>query len=219
MRNVIIKDTKINKDELLHLLDEYADFIEKHTGIVPEFYVEQRDFTQVPTVVDSDGDMKPTQAYIQMLCDDVRSRYGNDGTDNVVMLVHEDNFLYKGIWGQNWSFQHGTYSFQLCRWDKDNTANSFGTLNHEIMHSFDAVIKRETGKDINILFDGDWDGQVVHGKGKWEYVRYQENTKALKKIAVPLKEAYNIRKERHLAPYKAVQLRIINLLRSILGNR
>lgn len=206
MRTVVIKDTKIPKDELLAMLDSYSEFIEKNTGIVPVFWVEQRDFSQVPTVVESDGDMKPTTAYMQRLCDDVHRRYGNDGTDNVTMLVHEDNFLYKGIWGQNWSYLFHTYSFQLCRWDKDNVANSFGTMNHELMHSFDAVVLKETGFDLNILgLAPSYDKYIVHGgrpdkenTTEWKYVRYQENTRALKTIAPYLARAYKARKDRHL---------------------
>ena len=60
MRAVIKLDNKIDKDEALALLDEYAEFIEKHTGIVCEWYVERHDFSYVPTTPDSDGDLKPT---------------------------------------------------------------------------------------------------------------------------------------------------------------
>lgn len=214
MRNVVIKDTKIDKNELLALLDEYSEFIEKNTGIVPEFYVEQRDFSQVPTTPDSDGDLKPTYAYRQALAKDVHSRYGDYGTDNIIMLVHEDNFLFKGIWGVNYSYSHFKYCFQLCRWDKDNPANSFGTLYHEQMHSFDAVILKETGINIAPEFGYDWDVQVVHGKGNWDYIRYQENTKALKKIAPRLKAAYKVRKDKHLKTI-SLMTQVVKLLSTL----
>ena len=231
MRSVILLDTKIDKDEALALLDEYGEFIEEHAGIQPEFWVERRDFSQVPTVVDVDGDMKPSSQYISTLVDDVHSRYGDDGTDNVVMWVHEDNFLYKGIWGQNWSYVFKTYSFQLCRWDKDNPANTFGTLFHEQMHSFDKLIKEETGFEIDTLFKGvkcfaDWDTSWVHGnrnqvcKGDFEYIGRRtgkENAKALETIAIHLKDAYTIRKSRHFTPVRAAQWKLIEALSTFLA--
>ena len=216
MRTVVKLDLKIDKDEALALLDEYSDFIEQHTGIKCEWYVERHDFSVVPTTPDSDGDLKPTYAYRQALTKDVYDRYGDYGCDNIVMWVHEDNFLFKGVWGVNWSNSHFKYSLQLCRWDKDNSANSFGTLYHEQMHSFDAVIKRELGIDIEPEFGGDWDSQVVHGKGKWDYVRYKENTVALMQIADRLKRAYAIRKDRHLKKIGLMK-QIVALLSTLVG--
>ena len=204
MRTLIQLDLKIDKDECLALLDDYADFIKEHTGIECEFYVERKDFSQVPTHVESDGDIKPTPTFRTALMKDVHNRYRDYGTDNVVMWVYEDNFLYKGIWGQNWSYLYHKYSLQLCRWDKDNPANTFGTLNHEIMHSFDAVVLKETGVDLNKILGLDYDKFIVHGgrpdkekTTEWKYVRYQENTKALKIIAPYLRQAYAVRKEKH----------------------
>ena len=199
MRTVAIIDLKIDKDEALALLDDYSEFIEKHTGVVCEWYVERRDFSSVPTSPDNDGDLKPTYAYRQALARDVHDRYGDYGADNIVMWVHEDNFLFKGIWGVNYSYSHFKYCFQLCRWDKDNPANTFGTLYHEQAHSFDAVIEKETGVDIRPLLKvGDYDRDIVHGASdKWDYIRYQENTGALKKMAGALQKAYKVRKDKH----------------------
>ena len=200
MRTLIQLDLKIDKDEALALLDDYADFIEEHTGIECTWYVERRDFSQVPTKVDPDGDIKPTDQYRKALEADVHKRYKDYGTDNIVMWVHEDNFLYKGIWGQNFSYQFNKYSFQLCRWDKDNDANTFGTLNHEIAHSFDRLVLEELQIDVNKLFGFDWDQIAVHGKGQWEYIGRKtgrENTESLKKIALYIKSAYQVRKEKH----------------------
>jgi len=204
MRTLIQLDLKIDKDEALALLDDYADFIKTHTGIECEFYVERKDFSQVSTHVESDGDIKPTPAYRTALMKDVHNRYRDYGTDNVVMWVHEDNFLYKGIWGQNWSYLYHKYSLQLSRWDKRNPANTFGTLNHEIMHSFDAVVSKELGIDLNKILGLEYDKFIVHGgrpdkvnTTEWKYVRYQENTKALQIIAPYLRQAYAVRKEKH----------------------
>ena len=223
MRTVVVKDTKIPKDELLAMLDDYSDFMEEHTGIKPVFWVEQRDFSSVPTKVDDDGDMKPTNDYLKALSKDVESRYGEAGTDNVVMLVHEDNFLYRGIWGQNWSFSLGSYSLQLCRWDRDNVVNSFGTLYHEQSHSFDAVVKKETGIDINKTLGFDWDRQV-HGKDGWDYIGRisgRENTKALKQVAPYLKKAYKVREERHMKKIGLMEqiVKIVSTLISLLQKK
>jgi len=217
MRSVILIDTKIDKDEALALLDDFSEFFEEHTGIKHEFWVERRDFSQVPTMVESDGDLKPTHAYRKALNADVHKRYKDYGTDNVIMWVHEDNFLYKGIWGQNWSGIYYKHSFQLCRWDKDNTANSFGTLYHELMHSFDWVVKSELGTDVNKLFGYDWDAGAVHGDGKWDYIGRKtgrENTKALKQISPYLLAAFNSRKEKHKA-YFSLQFQIVELLTTL----
>lgn len=224
MRTIIIKDTKIPKDELLALLDDYSDFWEGLIQLRPDFIVEQRDFSQVPTVVEPDGDLKPTPAFRKALCDDVRKRYGDYGVDNIVMLVHEDNFLYRGIWGQNWSYIYGTYSFQLARWDKDNAANSFGTLYHEQLHPIDALVKNEIGVDINPMFHGSWDKFSVHGgrpdevgKYGYEYVRYQENTDAVKKVGHLIKAAYLQRQVKHKQQRLALLLKLRDLASKLLG--
>ena len=217
MRTVVLLDTKIDKDEALALLDEYSDFIKKHTDIDCTWWVERHDFSSVPTVPDEDGDLKPTREYRKELQSNVHNRYGDYGTDNILWWVHEDNFLFKGIWGTNWSYNFYPYSLHLCRWDKDNPANTFGTLYHEQMHSFDMVIRKELGIEINEEFI-DWDSRVVHGNGPWDYIRYQENTKALEVIASRLKQAYDKRKETYLAPFKRVQKMIINILKRIISN-
>ena len=200
MRTLIQLDLKIDKDECLALLDDYADFIKEHTGIECEFYVERKDFSQVPTHVESDGDIKPTPAYRTALMKDVHNRYRDYGTDNVVMWVHEDNFLYKGIWGQNWSYIYHKFSLQLCRWDKDNSANTFGTLYHEQMHSFDRLVLEELNIDVNKLFGYDWDAGAVHGAGDWDYIGRRtgrENVPALKQIAPYVVSALAKRKGKH----------------------
>ena len=224
MRTVVKLSSRINKDEALALLDEYSEFIEDHTGIKCEWYLEQHDFSYIPTVPDADGDLKPTYEYRKNLLEEVHSRYGDNGTDNVVLWIHEDEFFLKGIWGVNYSINKGnSYSLQICRWDKDNSANSFGTLYHEQMHSFDAVIKRELGIDIEPEFGGDWDKFAVHGGRpdevgvyKWDYVRYKENTVALMQIADRLKRAYAIRKDRHLKKIGLMK-QLVALLSTLVG--
>ena len=200
MRTLIQLDLKIDKDEALALLDDYADFIKEHTGIECEFYVERKDFSQVPTSPDSDGDLKPTRAYMKALEKEVHDRYRDYGTDNIIMWVHEDNFLFRGIWGSNFSYFYHKYSTQLCRWDKDNSANTFGTLYHEQMHSFDRLVLEELKIDVNKLFGYDWDAGAVHGAGDWDYIGRRtgrENTEALKQIAPYVMSALKKRKAKH----------------------
>ena len=223
MRTVVLLDLKIEKDQALYLLNEYGYFIYEHTGIECEWYVERRDFSVVPTYNDGKGNLLPTEKYRKELLKDVHSRYHDNGTDNVVMWVHEDNFLFKGIWGINYSGRQGySYSLQLCRWDKDNTANSFGTLYHEQMHSFDWVILNELGVDVTKLFGMDWDKFIVHGgrpdkvgTTEWEYINYQQNTEALERIKPYLKTAFAKRKKAHEA-YMDKQKQTISLLSTII---
>ena len=223
MRTVVLKDHLIDKDECLALLDEYSKFIEKHTGIKCEWYVEGYDFSRVPTVPDSDGDLKPTREYRKSLETDVHNRYGDYGVDNIVMWVHEKNFVFKGVWGTNWSYNFYKYSFQLCRWDKDNPANSFGTLYHEQAHSFDAVCMKEIGFDVrNTLGVLDYDRDVVHGKSEsWDYIRYQENTLALNLIAPYLTKAYQSRKDKHLKKIGLMEqlIKLLSTLVDLLSRR
>jgi len=200
MRTLVKLDLKIDKDEALALLDDYADFIKEHTGIECEFYVERKDFSQVPTSPDSDGDLKPTRAYMKALEKEVHDRYRDYGTDNIIMWVHEDNFLFRGIWGSNFSYFYHKYSTQLCRWDKDNSANTFGTLYHEQMHSFDRLVLEELKIDVNKLFGYDWDAGAVHGAGDWDYIGRRtgrENTEALKQIAPYVMSALKKRRAKH----------------------
>lgn len=220
MRNVVFLDTKIDKDEALALLDDYAEFIEENSGVKPIFWLQRKDFSSVPTSPDSDGDLKPTRQYRQTLANEVYSQYGTYGTDNIIMWVHEDNFLFKGIWGVNYAYSHYKYCFQLCRWDKDNPANTFGTLFHEQMHSFDAVVKYETGFNVDTLFNFHWDS-IVHGAGQWEYIGRRtgrENTDALQAIRSHLQRAYKNRLDKHFAPLRTVQMRIITQLRLLIKN-
>lgn len=223
MRFVILKDEKIPKDELLAVLDEYGEFIEESTGIEPVFWVEQRNFTYVPTSPDADGDLKPTFEYRQSLAKEVHDRYGDYGTDYVVMMVHEDNFLFKGVWGTAWAYVHFKYNFLLCRYDKDNPVNTFNTLFHEGEHSHDTLIQKELGIDINPLIADhfglpsfSYDKDYVHGASPlFAYIGkkgYQRDARMLKFLAPYLQKAFANRKEKYYEPYKVVMRQVIAFL-------
>ena len=227
MRFVVKLDTKIDKDEALAMLDQYAEFIEEATGIKCEFFVERHDFSFVPTTPDNDGDLKPTYKYRQDLCKEVHDRYGDYGTDTVLMWVHEDNFLFKGVWGTAWSYTHFKYNLLLCRWDKDNDVNTFNTLFHEGEHPHDTTIKKELGIDIEPLIANhfkvesfNYDKDYVHGNSDlFKYIGkrgYERDPRMLQFLAPYIKSAYQKRKEKHFEPVKKVQWSIIKYLQSLL---
>ena len=161
------------------------------------------DYSDYPTYVDSDGDIRPTDAYLQSLTDKAVKRNGDFGYDFIMVMVHEDNWKSdtdhtKGIWGTNYSYVFGKQCLDYCRWDRDNRANTFGTAYHERMHSMDAIIKQELGIDIApILKVPKYDAYIVHGAGDWEYIRYQENIEALAVMKPYLQEAFKKRKAKH----------------------
>lgn len=227
MRTVVKLDLKIDKDEALAILDEYAEFIEEHTGIECEWYVERHDFSYVPTTPDADGDLKPTFAYRQALAKEVHDRYGDYGTDNIIMWVHEDNFLFKGVWGVAWSYGHFKYNLLLCRWDKDNDVNTFNTLFHEGEHPHDTTIKKELGIDINPLIAEhfgvptfSYDKDYVHGNSPlFNYIGragYKRDDRMLKFLAPYLKEAYAKRKEKHEKKLDLMK-QVVVLLSTLVG--
>jgi len=226
MRFLILKDTKISYEQLAKLELEFNAFIFKHTGLTPVFYVQEEDFSRVPTEADSDGDLKPTKAYVTALTNKVHVNYGNWGTDSVVMLVHRDNWIFKGIWGTNWSNIYRTYHVHLVRFDNLNVNNSLGTLYHEWMHSLDALVLTHAGFDVTKLFGMPYDKFIVHGgrpekenTTEWKYIKWKDNSKAMELMAPYLKTAYARRKEMYLEPYRKVQLQVIDWLRGLLNKK
>jgi len=223
MKILAIIDNKIDKDEALALLDDYGDFYKTKFDIDASFLVERKDFSSVPTQPDAQGDLKPTEAYRKALETDVHNRYGDYGVDRILMWVHEDNFLYKGVWGTAWAYNFFKYSFELCRWDKKNDTNTFNTLFHEGAHPVDTLIKKELNIDINpiikdwILKNGsqtdknyvmnvgfNWDRDFVHGAlpsapyiGERGYTRSDKDIAIMKVIAPQMKQAYLERQKKH----------------------
>lgn len=199
MKILILKDKKIREDHITKIRDEFAAFIKKWTGIGITYITEEFDFSRYPTVTEKDGDQHLTDEYLKKLTDDVFAKHGNL-IDHVVAHIHRDNWRMAGIWGTNYSNIFRGYQLHICRFDSRNLANAFGTLYHEIMHSFDVFIKTYTGGDINKLLGVPWDKFIVHGgrpdaegSTEWKYIRHQDNTKALKAIAPHLKLAYEKR--------------------------
>lgn len=223
MRAVILKDRDIPQDQLDQVLTDFTDFINEHTELTPRFFIEETNYNFYATYIDSDGDIRPTHTYLKAKTDEVFNKYGRYGTDHVFLLIHEDNWLSdtettKGIWGTNYSNIYHGYQVHYCRWDRDNIANSFGTMYHEMHHSFDALIGGMLDQDVNKLINvSNWDRDITHG-GKnppWQYIRYRENTEALKFIAPLLKDAYQKRRDLYYLPVTLLD-RAIVLLQQLL---
>ena len=217
MRLTILKDKKITDDQLDRLRSDFMSMF----PIRPTFFEHERDFSYYPTYPDSDGDLRPTNQFLVDETDFVHSKYGLWGTDHVFIFIHEDNWRSsgknsltprikeellkehgyikdKGIWGTNYSNIYHGYQVHYCRYDKDNPANALGTFYHEVMHSFDALIKTETGTNIAPLIPvADWDRSVVHGQdSRYEYIRYKENIEVVDYIKPYLLKSYANRKAR-----------------------
>lgn len=228
MRTIIYRDKKIKETEYRKLLDEYTAFLEQF-GLKPTFWTVEKDYTDYPTILDTDGDDVLRPNFLQDIAKDVTTKYGEYGTDNVITLIHEDNWKSgktanrRGIWGTNYSYKYGKYHIQYCRFAKGNIANSFGTINHEIDHTFDALVKVEIGLDINpILGVTDYDKYTTHGgkpgdeaRAYHGYIRHKENEEKLKVIAPYLIAAYEKRLEKHIDAIKGKKLTIIGLLEKL----
>lgn len=210
MRHVIFLDSKIPQRQYKAWEKADAEFWEEF-GLTNKYWVIRKDFSTYPTFIDEDGDVRPTASYLRALSEEVFADYKEYGTDFIIMLVHEDNWrsagpLFdqlraeaslppkRGIWGSNFSNVFRSYHLQYCRWDKDNTANVFGTMYHERAHAFDVLIKTETGKDVNeVIGTKHYDREFVHGEGdRFDYIgrtNGRENTLYLAKFAPLLRDA------------------------------
>lgn len=225
MRTVLYKDKEIPQDEYEKLISDYSRFIKTNTGITPTFWTVDYDFSDYPTILDTDGDDVMRPNFLQKIADEVKTKYSDYGTDHIITLIHEDNWKSgrtpsrKGIWGTNYSYKYNNFHVQYCRWDKNNLANTFGTINHEQDHTYDALIKVEVGIDINpILGVSKYDAEVTHGGNpNYTYIRYQENAAKLKVIAPYLIAAYAKREEKHREYTKGLQNTVISLLERLVA--
>ncbi len=244
MRILFLHDEKIKSSELEKLQKEFTELMRKNAGIKPEYRAQRENYTTYPTYIDSDGDVRPTNAYLKSVAD---RTYKNvrDTVDHIVVLIHEDNWrssgplfddirkaaglpVKKGIWGTNYSFAFRNYQLHYCRWDRDNQANALGTLWHEISHSFDAFIKTYANFDIRTLFPGmtSWDAGMTHGGCcGFSYIGRRtgrENLDALQKIAPYLRQSYEQRHRLADKEYDAiveVMKKIAVLYRSLLNKK
>ena len=108
MRHIILLDNKISENEYKKWVVEDTEFWKKHLDITTIYEVIRTDYSDYPTYIDADKDIRPTHAYLQELNDMVVKKYGEFGFDFVMVMVHEDNWMSdtdftKGIWGTNYS--------------------------------------------------------------------------------------------------------------------
>ena len=223
MRHVILKDIKITTEALEAWKVEDIAFWKKYIGVTPTYEVIDTDYTTYPTYIDEDGDIRPTYEYLQKKTNEVVKKFGEFGTDFIMVMVHEDNWksdtdFTKGIWGTNYSYIFGKQCLEYCRWDKDNTANTFGTAYHERHHSFDALISVETGVNIEpILNVKGYDKSITHGGAlPWKYIRHKENLDSLKTMKPHLQEVFRIRKEKHDKVITGLMETIVSLATQLL---
>lgn len=216
MRHIILLDTKVKEADYEKWKSEDIAFWEEHLGITPEYTMIRQDYSSYPTYIDSEGDIRPTEAYLRSLNDPLVKKYGDFGYDFVMVMIHKDNWLSspnrKGIWGTNYSFIFGKQCLEYSRWDT-KLANTFGTAYHERHHSFDAMIKVETGVDINPLLKvSRYDAEITHGGTlPWKYIRYKENLASLATMKPYLVKAFAERKRKHEEVQKGLMETIIKL--------
>jgi len=227
MKHFVYRDTRIYKKDYDEMIEEYQKFHRETSGLELTFVTVDYDFSDYPTVKDTDGLQRPTDAFLREMYKKVETKYGKYGMDHVKLFIHEDNWKSDpagadGIWGTSWSYVHGNGNLCYNRWDKDNAANSFGTMNHEDDHSYDSIIKTEIGIDVNkILGITNYDKQTTHGGRELKpayhgYIRYKENADKLKKLSPYLKAAYAKRLERHEESIKVQKRTIISLLEKMI---
>lgn len=226
MKILVLRDKDISSEQLEFVTTDLSQFYKTYLEIEPTWHFESRDYTNYPTHVDEDADIRPTDAWLRTSMQDVYSRWA-ENIDHVIILIHEDNWKSapangRKIWGTNYSNIYSGYQVHYCRWDKDNLANSVGTMYHEMHHSFDALCATYANVDIRPLIDvTNWDRSVTHGgKKPWRYIRHKENEKALQQIKEPMAIAY---KQRDLIHKKktliALLQRLVVLLRAKLNQK
>lgn len=222
MRHVIILDEKISNSEFGSWRSEDRQFFNTHLGVGPTYEAMRFDYTNYPTYIDAESDTRPTEKFLQSLANMVTSKYGESGFafDFIKVMIHEDNWpkrknpkTGKSIWGTNYSYTFGNFCLEYVRWDKDNPANTFGVAYHERHHSFDAIIKIETGIDIRpYLGVSNYDHEITHGNSPdWSYIRHKENVESLKIMAPFLQKAFLVRQQKHRAVLDNQTMTLIRL--------
>ena len=216
MRLAILLDNLVTDKEYFAWVEEDRSFWKEFVGIDPTYTLIRTDYTTYPYYFDSDGDVRPTQEYLKSLNDQAVAKLGEFGFDFTMVMVHEDNWQSagpkfdsiqrtrttpkkKGIWGTNYSYVFGKQCLEYCRWDRDNSANTFGTAYHERHHSFYAIIKQELSIDIQpILGVKKYDYEITHGNNSnWEYIRHKENTDSLDIMKPYLLKSFSNREQHH----------------------
>ena len=225
MNILILADNKINESQLKQVKAEVALIYKKNTDIKLNYVEEWRDLSNVPKEWYTSTDEGIKKSFIAETTKEIYSRY-KDRLDQVVFLIHRDNWNLTGVWGWNLSKIYNGYSIQQCRFDNRNLNNSIGTLYHEFMHDHDSFIYTFLGTKIeNKVLVKDWDDDVVHG-GKyskttygWDYIRYNENQPALELIGDDLKSAIAKKRSAYAGKEKELLQMAVILLRQLIAER
>lgn len=193
--NILIrKDIAISQPQLDRVLAELSRFYTENAGVKIKWIIESHDYKGMEKSTAAGIFDTLSERYMRTQCADIYRRH-QEAIDHVIFLIHKNNWDFEGVWGENFSNHFSGYQTQVCRYDNDNTANSFGTIYHEMHHSHDAFIYKYTGKNIDQFLGYDWDDNVTHGGGKeWQYIRYQENRQSLVYISHMLQEAIDKRR-------------------------
>jgi len=212
MRTLILKDKDIRDDELDSLIHNISSFYVKslpYQMSLIDYTVEEKDYSSISYENYYDGYYGISESVISAEMARINYEYGSK-FDQVVYLIHEDKWLpaseelqeeagitgaSDNLWGWNLSYAYQGYECQQVRWDSENPANTFGTLNHEHTHSFDSYIYRKLGTVIEkSLGIKDFDKEVVHGKGDdYTYIGRKdgrENGEVLGKLEKQLETAW-----------------------------
>lgn len=218
MKILILKDKDISKASLNPVLNEVADIYQRNAGITISWFIEEHDFTDHPIEEYRPGDPGIAKPYLKEHAEKVYTNW-REGVDLVVFMPHQSHWKLGHIWGWNISNVYSGYEIEQVRFDAKNSANTIGTLYHEIMHSHDSFIYRYTGINVDPLLPvNDWDADVVHGGGqKWDYIRHKENQEALAAIRTPLKDAFMKRRSMYDDTLKITLMkRIIQLAEQVI---
>lgn len=234
MRTLILKDKDIKDNELDSLIHNISSFYVKslpYKMSLIDYTVEEKDMSSLPYTEYQKGYYGISKSVISAEMARINHKHGSK-FDQVVYLVHEDKWLpasqelqdeagidgKTNLWGWNLSYAYQGYECQQVRWDSDNPANTFGTLNHEHSHSFDSYIYRKLGTVIEkSLGIKDWDKEVVHGKGEnYTYIGKRdgrENEEVLGKLEKQLETAWAKARLQHELEQKPTQ----ELIKSVNG--
>jgi hypothetical protein len=187
------------------------------------WHTEEQDFTTYPKEIYYGTFEGIDRKWLATRCADIYKRWAEE-VDQVVFLVHSDNWNLNGVWGWNMSYGYSGYGVQQVRFadvenhtTARNVRNSAGTLYHELHHDHDAFIFNYTGKRVEeVVKVKNWDDEVTHGESTaWAYIRtVNDNTASIKAIAPLLREA--LAKRRAIFDTKVGRLRrIVQLLEQV----
>lgn len=221
MRILILRDEKINDEQLDSVLAEFSQIFKDNANITPEITKEYVSYRDQRGSQRAGFDALP-YGFVKWHVDRIHKR-DKGRYDHILLLVHRANFKpTKAIWGENFSNFFYDYHVSVGRYDHKNPANSLGTIWHEVHHSLDALVETELGVKVEPLFNvKSWDNAITHGgkyyeaNDKWDYIRHKENQESLARIAFLVQRAYDERKRRYLMTKVDMLKSIVELMKEL----